>query len=67
MKPENILIFKDNKTYFIKLADFETSKPMNSTKVLSTVNIQGTIAWIAPEVFWEISCKNINKLSSLNQ
>ena len=50
MKPENILIFKDYETYFVKLADFGISKAMNTNTIWSTMNIQGTIGWIAPEV-----------------
>ena len=46
-----MLIYKDNEIYSIKLADFGISKPLNPITVQSTVNIEGTIAWIAPEVF----------------
>ena len=49
MKPENILIFKKNEIYSIKLADFGISKDLNAT-TLSTLNAPGTLAWIAPEV-----------------
>ena len=53
MKPENILIFNDNQTYTIKLADFGIAKPLNpnTTQLTVSMNIQGTISWIAPEIF----------------
>ena len=49
MKPENILILRDNENYSIKLADFGISKDLSAT-TLSTLNAPGTLAWIAPEV-----------------
>ena len=55
MKPGNILIFKNNQTYSVKLADFGISKALNANTTLSTVNVNtpGTVAWIAPEVQFE--------------
>ena len=50
IKQEGILIFNDNGMYSVRLADFGISKLLNAQTVVSTVEIPGTPAGMAPEI-----------------
>ena len=62
IKPQNILVFKNNKNYYYKLADFgEAKELLSGNKPTEKQTLRGTELYMSPLLFYGLRSRKIKK------